>query len=185
MWMPLLRASRLDGERQLRGSWARWHWRLHRRWRPRDRRSRRCPKTASSPRVSPRSMRSWGPAACRDRPASRSAAMGPAAGPPWRCGSRQRPRRQGLSWLGWTSRAASIRWRPSPAASDSNGWWSSPRPASMKGSRSRAHSWREGRWTCLSWTCPAVDWPKRIGPRRSVIDSTDWPRSPVARRPCS
>ena len=136
---------------------------------------------SSAPASRP-STRSWGPAACPDRPASRSAATARAAGRRSSCGSPRRPRRPARSSPGWTSRAASTRSRPSPAASGSNGSSSSPRRRSTRGSPSVARCWPGARWTCSSSTCPAAGWRPRTAPLASPTGSAGWRRSPGGRR---
>ncbi len=187
--MPLLRASGLDGVPQLRGSWGHWPWRPRRRShrsRTKSRGTSPFPMmTASSTPASRHSMRSSDPAGSRSRPASRSAATVPAAGPRSPCVSSRRPRRRARSWPGSTSRAASTRSRRSPAAFGSSGSSSSRRQAWTRVSRSRARSWPAARSTCSCSTCPAVDWPRPTSRPRSPIVSIDSPRSPVGRRSCS
>ena len=138
--------------------------------------------TASSTPASRRSTPSWGRAACRGRPASRSAATARAAGRRSSSGSPPRPRRRARSSPGWTCRAASTRSRRSPAASGSNGSWSSPPRRSTRAWPSVARCWPGARSTCSSSTCPAAGWPPRTSPPGSPTGSAGWRRSPGARR---
>ena len=139
--------------------------------------------TGSSPPGSRALDAILGRAACRDPPASPSAATAPAAGPPWRCGSSPRPRRPGsvVAWLDLAAHA-STRSRRSPAASGSSGSSSSPRPASTRAWRSRARCWPAARSTCSSSTCPAAGWRRPTSRPGSPTGSIDSPRSPVGRR---
>ena len=78
---------------------------------------------ASSPRGSPRWMRSSARAGCRVPPRSRCAGMRPRARPRSPCGWPRKRRRVGRSSRGWTWLGCSILWRPWRAASASNGLW--------------------------------------------------------------
>ena len=135
MWMLLSRASGLDGVPQLRRSSARWRW-------------CRDPADAPAPNYDPRPD----DRVIRTGFAALDAILGPGGLPKSASvairgdglershdtrasGSRRRPRRPARSSPGSTCRAASTRSRRSPAASTSNGSWSSPRPASTRDCR--------------------------------------------------
>ncbi len=143
----------------------------------------------SSARVGSRARRGWPCAAtCR------------AARPPSPCDWPPARRRRARSWPTWTLPGVSIRSRRSLVGSASNGWSSSNRLRSRRRWRWPERWWRDGPWTCSSWTCrrPAVRAapsgrpPTRVGPGetvgvppRSRIASGVSRHSPVGRTSCS